>query len=94
MSIGKPKPGGAFPAGTIIAPNSYLILWADEDSSQGSLHTNFKLSANGESLALLSADLQLEDKVVFEAQPADQGYAHVPNGTGAFCDSSPYFWYQ
>ncbi len=84
----------AFPAGTIIAPNTYLILWADEDSSQGPLHANFKLAAGGETLALLNTQLQLEDEVVFEAQEADQGYARVPNGTGPFVIQTPTFGYN
>ena len=84
----------AFPAGTIIAPNTYLILWADEDSAQGLLHANFKLAAEGESLALLNTALQLEDEVVFEVQQPDQGLARVPNGTGPFVMQTPTFGYN
>ncbi len=73
-----------FPAGTVIPPSGYLILWADEDSSQGPLHTNFKLSIAGEFLALLDTGLNFVDTLSFPQQVTDMGYARVPNGTGPF----------
>lgn len=73
-----------FPSGTVIPPFGYLVLWADEDSSQGPLHCNFKLSAAGEFLALLDADLNFVDTLNFQQQTTDMGYARVPNGTGPF----------
>ena len=30
-----------FTSGTVIPPNGYLIVWADEDISQGIFHSNF-----------------------------------------------------
>jgi hypothetical protein len=30
-----------------MAPNSYVLLWADNDTEQGPLHTNFRLSSTG-----------------------------------------------
>ena len=80
-----------FPAGTSIAANGYLILWADEEQEQGPLHTNFKLSASGEQLYLLDAQSQWVDTLHFELQTTDQGYARVPNGTGPFVIQSPTF---
>lgn len=73
-----------FPAGTVLPPNGYLILWADEDSSQGPYHCNFKLSAAGEFLALLDPALNFVDMLDFPQQVTDMGYARVPNGTGPF----------
>ncbi len=73
-----------FPAGTVIPPYGYLIVWADEDSSQGPLHANFKLSASGEYLALLDAAGYFVDTMSFGQQVTDMGYARVPNGTGPF----------
>lgn len=35
-----------------IEPGGFLIFWCDEDQTQGSRHTNFKLSNNGEELGL------------------------------------------
>lgn len=35
-----------------LAPDEYVIVWTDNDVSQGNLHANFKLSSEGESVAL------------------------------------------
>jgi spore coat protein CotH len=82
------------PTGTTIPANGYLIVWADEDSSQNtatSLHANFKLSGSGEDVLLSKNDLTLIDKVTFGAQRADFGYARRPNGTGNFVIQTPTF---
>lgn len=43
-----------FPEASIPA-DGYLIVWADEDTAQTSLHANFKLSASGEAVLLSDA---------------------------------------
>ena len=73
-----------FPQGTVMPPNAYLIVWADEDSSQGAFHANFKLSASGEQLYLLNSNLELVDSTSWGQQVTDLGYARIPNGTGNF----------
>lgn len=40
------------PAGVTIAAGGHLLFIADEDGSQGPLHTNFKMSAGGEFIGL------------------------------------------
>ncbi|MBK7966492.1 MAG: lamin tail domain-containing protein [Bacteroidetes bacterium] len=72
------------PAGTIIPANDYLIIWADEDSSQGPYHANFKLSGSGELLMLLDPSESIVDSTSWGQQTTNAGYARVPNGTGAF----------
>jgi hypothetical protein len=79
------------PQGTTIPAGGYLIFWADEDQSQGTDHTNFKLSAAGEELWLVNADSAVVDHVVFGALNADMGYARVPNGSGPFVEQAPTF---
>lgn len=80
------------PSGTTIPANGYLIFWADEDSSQGTNHMNFKLSAAaGEQLMLLDASLNLVDQVTFGVQPQDMGFARIPNGTGNFVNQAHTF---
>lgn len=80
-----------FPEGLVIPPNGYMIVWADEDGSQGVYHANFKLSASGEMLYLVRPDLTIADEVTFGAQQTDMGYARVPNGTGSFAMQHPTF---
>lgn len=80
-----------FPAGTIIPGNGYFIVWADEDSSQGAYHANFKLSASGEMLFLLNTTGELVDSLSWGQQTTDMGYARVPNGYGGFIIQQPTF---
>ncbi len=83
-----------FPANTVIPPGGYFIVWADEDSSQGAYHCNFKLSASGEQLWLLNAAQEVVDSVSWGQQVTDMGYARVPNGTGPFIIQQPTFSYN
>ncbi|QQS29275.1 MAG: CotH kinase family protein [Sphingobacteriales bacterium] len=80
-----------FPTGSVIAPNNYMIVWADEEGGQGNYHANFKLSQAGEMLYLVQPDLSIADEVVFGAQLTDMGYARVPNGLGDFVIQQPTF---
>lgn len=80
-----------FPPGTIIPANGYHILWADEDSSQGIYHTNFKLSANGEKLFLLDKIGNLVDSLSWQIQVMDKGFARLPDGSGNFVIQEPTF---
>jgi spore coat protein CotH len=82
------------PTGTTIPADGYLIIWADEDSSQNtatSLHANFKLSASGEAVYLSKSDTTLVDFTTFGLQKADISFARRPNGTGNFASLTPTF---
>jgi len=80
-----------FPSGTIITKNSYLIIWADEDTLQSGLHTNYKLSADGENVVLLTPLLEVINLVEYPATVIEQSWARKPNGTGDFKWSVPTF---
>jgi hypothetical protein len=79
------------PAGTVIASDSYLILWADEDGLQSPLHANFKLSSSGESITLLNSEGLIADQVTYTQQAEDVAFARNPNGTGSFVLQLPTF---
>lgn len=65
-----------------IQPNSWKIIWCDEDSSQSGLHANFKLSAEGEFVALVdSTGNSIIDSVSFGLQQPDVSYARIPDGS-------------
>ncbi len=81
----------AFPAGTSIAANGYLIIWADEDLDQEGLHADFKLSAGGEMVVLFDADTALIDTITYVDQVADISHGRFANGTGGFLDMTPTF---
>jgi hypothetical protein len=82
-----------FPDNTTIAPNNYLIVWADKDTTQSGLHANFKLSGSGEKIILSYASGDIVDSVIFGTQTADISYQRCPNGTGSFITSSPSYGY-
>jgi hypothetical protein len=83
-----------FPTGTTIAPDGYLIVWADEDGTQEGLHASFKLSASGESVILAYANGTILDSVDYGLQTTDLSYARIPNGTGAFVVTGSTFNYN
>lgn len=71
-----------FPASTVILPNSYLILWADDDEEQVFRHVNFNLGSSGETLYLTVDGTAIIDSVTYPAQTQDISYGRYPNGTG------------
>jgi hypothetical protein len=83
-----------FPDGTSITAEGYLIVWADKDTTQLGLHANFKLSSLGERVILLSPDVEVLDKIEYEAQTKELAYARVPNGTGDFVWQAATFGYS
>jgi hypothetical protein len=78
---------------TRIAPGEYKILWADNQTGQGPLHVNFRLSAEGEEVGLyqmVGANLLTLDEMNFANQFKGVTSSRIPNATGAFTlTSSP-----
>ncbi len=75
----------------VINPDSYYIIWADEDEHQGGKHANFRLSNNGETLILANMDSTVIDSITFISQPNDMSYSRSPNGFGGFTVLTPTF---
>jgi len=65
---------------TLIHPKEYLVLWADEEPNEGILHTNFKLSGDGEYLGIHSEDNLLVDECDFGPQIPNVSYGRYPDG--------------
>jgi len=82
-----------FPDNTIIKANGYLIVWADEDGkATPGLHTNFKLSADGEVILFINSDANgnsICDSVSFGKQEPDISTGRYPNGLGNFQKMPP-----
>lgn len=71
----------------LIASDSYLKIWADEDGNQGDLHANFKLSRGGEFLGLFFEKEGIYfpiDTLTFPEQTTDISYGRLPNGSGDY----------
>jgi CotH kinase protein/Lamin Tail Domain/Chitobiase/beta-hexosaminidase C-terminal domain/GEVED domain/Divergent InlB B-repeat domain len=71
---------------TTIEAGGYLILWFDNEASEGVLHCKPKLSANGEAIFLTAPNgTNIVDSRVFQAQFTDVSEGRRPNG-GEFWD--------
>lgn len=65
-----------------INPGEYLILWCDEQQSQPGIHTNFKLSNDGEFIALVESDgVTIIDSITFGVQKADTSFGRSPDAS-------------
>ena len=71
------------PNGTVIPAGGFLLVWADdetEQSGQGQLHVNFRLSAAGESLGLFTPDGRAVDSIAFGSQTNNISEGRFPDG--------------
>lgn len=69
-----------FPANVVIEPHKQVLIWCDEDQEQAGPHINFKLSSNGEFVALVESDgITIVDSVTFPALNDDNSYARIDN---------------
>ena len=65
-----------------INPGEYLVVWCDEQETQPGIHTNFKLSAGGEFIAIVEEDgVTVIDSLSFGAQTTDVSYGRYPDGS-------------
>ena len=70
---------------TTIPAGGYLLIWADNDTTDVGLHANFKLDAAGEEIGLFDSDgVTLIDSIVFGDQTTDISY-------GRYCDAGDYW---
>lgn len=67
---------------TTLAAHGYLVVWMDSDSDmEGGLHAGFKLSAQGDTVALFADDgVTLLDQISFGAQDPDIAIGRFPDG--------------
>lgn len=64
----------------IIKPGGYLLIWADDETDEGELHTNFKLSSSGEELVLTKPDgISVVDQIEFPQIMTDVSYGRKTN---------------
>jgi len=73
------------PVHTSIPPKGFLVL--DCDDTGTGLHTNFKLSADGETVYLENASGKLIDKVEFPLLDNGQSYGRYPDGSSTLAIS-------
>ncbi len=66
------------PAGTTIGAGQTLLIWADNDPTEGPLHATFQLSGAGEEVGLWATDgTTLLDSLLFGPQIADTSTGRI-----------------
>ncbi len=72
---------------TVIKPHGFLLVWADDDVEQGSLHANFKLNKAGSSLFLVLPDGNgLVDSVTFGGQTENHSFGRKEDGNATWTE--------
>lgn len=80
----------AFPNET-LAPNTYLIVWADGETDEGDFHANFGLNDAGDELYISNSDGSIIDSINFDSQYVNVSTGRSPNVTGGFIEMNPSF---
>ncbi len=62
-----------------LDPLEHFIIWADEEPEEGYRHASFRLSGEGEYLAIFTEDGTLIDQRYFGAQTTDVSYGRYPD---------------
>lgn len=62
----------------VIEPDSFIVLWADNEVEQGKSHLGFKLSGSGEEIGLYSPTIELIDNITFGQQYVDISFGRNP----------------
>jgi spore coat protein CotH len=79
-----------FPSGTVIEPNGFLVVWADNTLFPRSMHANFGLNATGEAVGLFAEDEETQiDSIIFGAQDDDVSYGRLPDGSSSWNHLTP-----
>lgn len=83
-----------FPVGSVIEANAKLLIWCDDASDAPGFHTGFGLSAQGQRVALYSADTvpKQVDAIEFGLQLPDASIGRIPDGSGTWqlCQPTPW----
>jgi hypothetical protein len=78
--------------GLVMGPKGYLVLWADKQPEQGSVHLDFKLkNTDGQGVFLTDPSGRLIDRITLRQVPAEGSFARIPDGSGALepCGPTP-----
>ncbi len=72
---------GKTSANTVIPPHGYLVIWCDQRATTNSaLHASFKISGNGDIMALYAADMSWCDVMAFDAHDGNSTVGRFPDG--------------
>jgi hypothetical protein len=69
-----------FPFGTSLCSGCWLVVWADNELTEGPLHTNFAPNPLGDTIILSDAGLVEIDSVIYGTLAADTSLGRLPDG--------------
>lgn len=70
---------------TTISADNHRVFWFDDETYKGSNHANFKLSSNGDRLALVATDgATIIDSVTFSKLTYDVTYGRTTDGSSSW----------
>ena len=73
---------------TIVPAKGRIVLWADNETTQGILHLGFKLSKDGEKIVLSKTNylgaVILRDSVTFPYMDQNMSYSRIPDGSSTW----------
>ena len=72
------------PNKTTIPAKGFIIVWCDDFTHLGPLHTSFSLSKGGEQLGFFKPDTTLIDTLTFGAQTQDISYGRITDGNSSW----------
>lgn len=90
-ALGEEEPW-ALPAGLSLEPGGHLLIWCDDaaaDAEDDALHAPFKLSKDGEAVALIDPSGGLADEVLLPASPPEQSWGRAADGDPAWVPFAP-----
>ncbi|MCQ2335716.1 MAG: CotH kinase family protein [Paludibacteraceae bacterium] len=87
MSDKKSKLKYQLPEGTVIAPKSYLLIYAD-DKGEG-LHLNFKISKDGEKIFIFDSNGEMVNNVETPSLGDDVSYGRLTDGNNTMVRFTP-----
>ena len=85
LTLGDAAASGPFPAGTLLLPGAFLLVFADDSSAGGTPeepHVPFKLSGAGDSVSLRDSGGTVIDGFDIPALALDVSFGRSPDGTG------------
>jgi Lamin Tail Domain len=73
------------PDGTVVPANGYLVILCDDENF--GLHTNFKLSSDGETITLKNTSNEIAEAATYPKLDNGQSYGRYPDGSEHFAIS-------
>ncbi len=74
-----------------LSPQGFLLIWADNQSEQGTFHAEFKLNKSEESIGIFDSEANgfaVIDSLSYQNLESDVAYGLITDGQGLFVDLS------